>query len=330
MRPLMDGILGLRRWVLVLCALLLPFSWSNVYATDYPAKPIRLIVGWPAGGASDVIARVVAKGLSENMDQSVYVDDQPGAGGNIAANQAAKAKPDGYTILLATTSYGTNPSLYKHLPFHPIKSFAPVSMVAESAFSLEVNPSVPAKSVGQLLELAKSEPGKLNYGSQGPGSTAHLAFELFKAMTGAKIEMIPYNGGPPATRALIAGDIQVMFDSTITTFPLDKAGEVRILGVTTRKRLPQAPNIPAISETVPGYEVVTWFGVLAPAGTPKSVIARLHAGVAATLQQAEVRHRLSSLGAVATSSTPEELRRFIKGQISKWAKVVKAAGIKPR
>ena len=318
-----------RAGVVGFAAALLGLAWNSASAA-YPDKAIRMIVGWPPGGASDVVARIVAERMSPGLGQSVIVDNRPGAGGNIGAHQVARATPDGYTIFLATTSFGTNPSLFKDLPFDAIKDFAPVSLVATSPFTLVVNNSVPVKTVKELIDLAKANPGKLNYGSHGPGSTAHLAAELFKSMTGTNIVMVPYKGGPPAVTGLLANEVQVMFDSALTILPLAKNGSLRLLATTANARAAVAPDTPTVDETAPGYEVTTWFGVLAPAGIPADALGKLNKSIRAALETPDTKERIARVGGQAVSSTPAETSAFIAQEIKKWAKVVQQSGATAR
>lgn len=311
-------------------AALLGMTWTFAAAAPYPEKTIRMVVGWPPGGASDVVARIVADGMSRGLGQPVIVDNRPGAGGNIGAHLVARAAPDGYTIFLATTSFGTNPSLFKDLPFDAVKDFTPVSLVATSPFTLVVNNSVPVTTVRELIDLAKASPGKLNYGSHGPGSTAHLAAELFKSMTGTNIVMVPYKGGPPAVTGLLANEVQVMFDSALTVLPLAKSGKVRLLGTTGSARSSVAPDTPTIGETVPGYEVTTWFGILAPAGIPADALARLNKEIRVALEVPETKERIARVGGQAVSSSPEETSALVAKEIKKWAKVVQESGATAR
>lgn len=311
-----------------LAVALLSIDSAGVSAAAYPDKPMRLIVGWPPGGASDVVARILAERLTARLGQSVFVDNRPGAGGNIGAAGAARSTPDGYTLFLATTSFGINPSLYEKLSFDSAKDFTAVSLVAKAPFALVVNNNMPFASVKELIDFAKANPGKLNYGSHGAGSTAHLAAELFKTMTATDIVMVPYKGGPPAVTGLLGNEVQVMFDSALTILPLAKDGRLRLLATTGATRSPVAPEVPSISETVPGYEVLTWFAVLAPAGTPSDVLAKLNAEVRAALDTPDTRDRIARVGGQVVSSTPAEAATFIHQETEKWAKVVKASGAK--
>ena len=322
----MDTATKFRFGLLGLAIAVFGMAWSGSSAAAYPERTIRLVVGWPPGGASDVLARIVAEKLSTRLGQSVIVDNRAGAGGNIGAELVARAAPDGYTIFLATTSFGVNPSLFKKLPFDAAKDFTAVALVATSPFTLVVNNNLPVKTVQELIDLAKASPGKLNYGSHGPGSTAHLAAELFKSMTGANIVLVPYKGGPPAVAGLLGNEVQVMFDSALTILPLAKNGNLRLLATTGSERAIAAPDVPTIAETVPGYEVTTWFGILAPAGTPAEIVAKLNAEIREALATQDTQERIAKVGGQVVSKSPAEVNAFVANEIEKWAKVVKESG----
>ncbi|MBI3938267.1 MAG: tripartite tricarboxylate transporter substrate binding protein [Betaproteobacteria bacterium] len=298
-------------------------------AAGYPSRPVRFVVGYPPGGATDIIARTVGIRLSEGLRQQVIVDNRPGAGGIIGSDIVAKATPDGHTIVLVTTSHGVNPSLYSKLPYDTVKSFAPITQVGSLQLVLVVNPSLPVKSVKELVALAKSRPGKLNFASSGSGQSLHLAAELLKTMAGIDIVHVPYKGGAPARTDLLSGQVQLMFESMIGVLPFVKAGKLRGLAVSGAKRSPAAPDIPTVAEAgVPGYEASGWVGVLAPAGTLKPIVTKLNAEIVNVLRTPEVHDRLFASGVEVVGSTPEQFAQFIRAQLVKWARVVKQSGAK--
>ena len=299
-------------------------------AQDYPSKPIRLVVPFAAGGATDVLARLVGERLTATLGQQVVVDNRPGAGGNIGSDLVARAEPDGYTILMgAVGTHAINPSLYPKMPYDPVKDFAPVTLVASVPNVLVINPGVPANSVQELIDLAKAKPGELNFASSGNGTSIHLSGELFKAMTGTDIVHVPYKGSGPAVTDLLGGQVQMMFDNMPSSLPHVKAGKLRALGVTSAKRSPALPEVPTIAEAgVPGYDATSWFGILAPAGTPEPVVTRLQGAIVQALGEPEMRQRMADLGAEPVGDTPAEFGQFIAAEIAKWAKVVNDAGVK--
>ena len=298
-------------------------------AADYPTKPIRLIVPWPPGGGTDVFARVIGQKLSESVGYTVVVDNRPGASGNIGAEMVAKSPADGYTIMLATITLATNPSMYKSLGFDPIKDFAPITLVAGVPHVLVVSPSLPVNSVKDLVALAKAEPGKLNYASAGGGSPFHLAAELFKLMTGTAIVHVPYQGGGPAITAVISGQVQLTFGNLLAVLPLVKSGKLKALGVTGAKRSSAAPDLPTIAEEgVRGYDFSSWFGFFAPSATPKETIVKLNQEIVRILNTSEMKQRLTQDGADVVASTPQEFSAYLTSETKKWAKVIKEAGIR--
>jgi len=305
------------------------FAADNA-ADNYPNKPIRLVVPYPPGGGYDILARLLGQKLTERWGQQVIVDNRPGANGNIGAAAAAKSPPDGYTLLIGGIGPNAiNASLYA-LSFDPVKDFAPVMLVATYQNILVVDPSLPAKSVKELIALAKSKPGKINYASAGNGSTQHLSGELFKTMAGVDLVHIPYKGSAPGMTALLGGEVSLMFNSTPTTLPHVKTGKLRGLAVTGGKRSPEAPELPTVAEAgVPGFEVTGWYGVLAPAATPKEIVVKLNSELAKILQLPDIKERLKELGVEAGGGTPEQFGDFIKKEIAKWAKVVKESGARP-
>ena len=302
----------------------------GVHAQAYPSQPIKMVVPFTAGGTTDILARTIGQKLSEAWRQPVIVENKPGAGGNIGADSVAKAKPDGYTILMGTIgTQAINASLYSKMPYDAAKDFAPVTLVAMVPNVLVVNPGVPAKSVTELVALAKSKPGQLNFASSSTGGSPHLSGEMFKQMTGAEIVHVPYKGSAPALTDLLGGQVALMFDNLPSALPHVKAGKLRALGVTSARRSQAAPEIPTLAESgVPGYEVDSWFGVLAPAGTPKEIVAKLNAEIVRILQMPEVRQRLMEQGAEPVGDTPEQFAEHIRKETVKWARVVKASGAK--
>jgi tripartite-type tricarboxylate transporter receptor subunit TctC len=299
-------------------------------AADYPTRPITLVVGFPPGGASDIMARILTGKLGSLLGQPFIVDNRPGAGGNVAGEFVAHAVPDGYTLLLGNNAIlATNISLYSKIGFNPEKDFAPISLIGTQANVLVVNNDVKAHSLVELIALAKANPGKLNFASSGYGLAAHLAGELFKAQAHIDIVHVPYKGSAPALMDVIAGQDQMMFATTSGVMGFLKNGQVRALAVTTLKRTPALPDIPTMDEAgLPGFEATTWHGLVAPAGTPSAVIAALNRAIAETLQDADVQHKLSGLGIDIAPDTPEQFAAYIKAEIPKWAAVIKTSGAK--
>ena len=299
-------------------------------AQTFPNKPIRLICPFPPGGAVDIASRAAAHTLSQLLGQPVTVDNRPGAGGNIGAEITAKSAPDGYTLLMTTSGImAINPALYSKIPFDPIKDFAPISMLVSLNNVLVLHPSVPAKSVQEVVAMAKAQPGKLTYASSGNGTSIHLSGELFKTMAGVDMLHIPYKGSAPAVTDLLAGQVNMMFDNIPSSLPHIKAGKLRALAVTGAKRSPQLPELPTIAEAgIAGYDSYVWFGVVAPAGTPPEIIARLNAALVKTAATPEFRDRLTGQGYEVLSSTPEQMATNIRGEIAKWSKIVKDSGAK--
>lgn len=304
-------------------------STAGAFAQDYPMKPIRMVVPYAAGGGVDIIARVIAHELSKILGQSVVVENRAGASGTIGGEFVAKAAPDGYTLLMIGTPYVIVPSLFARMPYDAVKDFAPISQVTSQPYIMGVHPSVPAKSVREFIALAKSKPGQLNYGSAGPGTTPHMATELLKALTGIDLVHVPYNGGARATIALISGEITMLFGTLPPFLPLVKAGKIRPLAMSSLKRSFAAPELPTVAESgVPGFEVISWFGLLAPAKTPKEIVAKLHAEIAKLMRTPAIKGRLATDGSDPVGSTPEELGAYIQAEITKWGKVVRASGMR--
>ncbi len=297
---------------------------------NYPAKAIRYVVPFPAGGPLDIVARAVGQELTVSWSQPVIIDNRPGAGGNIGADLVAKAPPDGYTILMgAVSTHAINVTLYSKLPYDPLKDFAPVTLITSVPNVLVVHPSLPAKSVKDLIAFAKARPGQLNFASGSTGSAGHLAGELFNSLAGVQMTHIPYKGAAPAVIDLIAGHVSLMFDNLASALPHIKAARVRALAVTTLKRSPLVPDLPTINEGgLHGFDVSTWFGIFAPAGTPIEIVNKLNSEVVRVLRTPEMRERLALLGAEPVGNKPEEFAAFVKAEIAKYAKVVKASGAK--
>jgi len=308
-------------------ALAFAFAAGGVEAQSYPSKPIRLIVPFPPGGSNDIVGRMIAAQLGERLGQSVVVDNRGGAGGTIGTDMAAKAAPDGYTLLLISVAHAFNPAMYKKLPYDPEKSFAPIGLVAAGPVALTVHPSVPAASVKELIALARARPGQLNYATAGIGSFQHLASELFKLQAGLDIVHIPYKGGGPAMMDTIAGQAQINMASLIQVIPHAKSGKLRLLATSGTKRSSLFPDVPTVAETVPGYDATNWWGLVAPAGTPPAVVGKLHLELASLLKSAETKKRLENEGADLVPMDPAEFGRFMAAEMVKWAKVVKEAGI---
>ena len=314
-----------RYGLLLVLAAALPGAASA--QAQYPNKPVRLIVPFPPGGGTDTLARIYGQKLAEVFGQQVIIDNRPGAGTNIGAEIAAKAPPDGYTLLMGNIAHAINVTLYGKLAYDFVKDFTPVTLLASTPNILVVHPSVPVKSVKELIALAKARPGQLDYASAGSGSSSHLAAELFGIMAGVKMTHVPYKGGGPAVIALVGGQVSVGFATTPSVITHVKAGKMRGLGVTTARRSPSTPELPTISEAgVPGYEAGTWYGLLAPAGTPNEIVARLHAESVKLLKLPDVKDRLDATGFESIGNTPEQFAAYIRSEIEKWGKVVKASG----
>jgi len=299
-------------------------------AQNYPSHPIRMLVPSTPGGSVDMLARTVGSHLSERWGQQVVVDNRPGGGGGIAAELTAKAPPDGYTLIMATiAAMATNVSLARNLPYDPVRDFAPVTQVASQQLMLLVNPGVPAKSVAELIALAKAKPGQLTFASAGNGAGGHLSGELLKILAHIYMTHVPYKGIAPAMVDVISGQVTMTFTSIISGTPPLKSGRLRALAVTGAHRSPALPDIPTMAESgVRGYEANTWYGVLAPKATPRAVIMKLHDEIVAMLKLPEINNRLSLEGAEPVGNTPEQFGAFIKSEIEKWGKVIRAAGIK--
>jgi len=301
----------------------------DALAQAYPSQSIRFIVPFPPGGGTDTGARIIAQKLGESLGQAVVVDNRPGAAGIIGTELAAKAPPDGYTLLMGNVgTHAVNPSLYRKLPYDPVTDFAPISQVAGLPMFLLVAPSTPARSVKELIALAKAKPGQLNYGSAGNGNAIHIAAELFKSMSGAEVTHIPYKGGSQVAAALMAGEVQMTFLSILESLPNVKAERMRPLAVTSMNRSVAYPDLPTVAEAgLPGYESISWLGIFAPAGTPRNIITKLNTEIVKILAQPEVKERLQALGAEPIGNTPEQFAAAQKADIAKYAKVLQDAGI---
>ncbi|MFT3721928.1 Bug family tripartite tricarboxylate transporter substrate binding protein [Pseudorhodoferax sp.] len=297
-------------------------------AQNFPTRPITIIVPFSAGGTTDILARIVGQGLTTELGQSVIVDNKPGAGGNIGASLAAKAQPDGYTLFMGTVgTHAINQALYKKMPFDPVKDFAPISRVATVPNLLVAHPSQPFKTVKEMIAYAKAHTGDVTYGSPGSGSSPHVSGALFQSMTGAQITHVPYKGSAPAMSDLLGGQIAVMFDNMPSAIQHVRSGKLRPIAVTTAKRSPELPDVPTIAESgVPGYEATSWFGMFAPAATPKPVLDKLHAALLKVLAQPEVKKKIAEQGGDPVAETPAQFAAFIQAESAKWGKVVKESG----
>ena len=303
---------------------------GSALAQAFPTKPIRFVAAFPAGGPSDIVARAMAKRMSEVLGQPVIVDNRTGAGGNIGAEAVAKAPPDGYTVLLGGSYVIIAPALYLKPPFDPIRDFAPIGLIVSNQYVLVTHPSVPARSVRDLIKVAKAQPGKLNYASTGPGSPPRLAGELFKSMAGVDMVNISYKGATPALIDMIGGHIDVYFGGISGTLPPIASNKIRPLAVTSTKRSSQLPEIPTVAEAaLPGYDITTWFGLLAPAGTPREIVNKLNAVIIGIVNEKEMTNYLIGQGVDPVTNTPDQFAAYIKNEVPKFAKIVKAAGLTP-
>jgi tripartite-type tricarboxylate transporter receptor subunit TctC len=320
-----------RRWSRAAAALAFALALGSLPAAaeSYPSRPIRLVVPYAAGGTNDILARLVGAKLQVAWGQPVVVENRTGAGGNVGAEQVAKAPPDGYTLLVtASPPLSINASLYRALPFKPATDFAPISLMIEVPNLLEANPKLPVHSVAELVAYAKAHPAKLNFASQGSGTTSHLAGELLKLKTGIDVAHVPYRGTAPALNDLVAGNVDFMFDNLVSSLPLIRAGTLRALAVGSKARSPALPEVPTLIESgFPDFESTAWFAMVAPAGTPPAIVGQLSAGVAAALHEPEVAARMRDLGATTVGSDPAALGTLIKAEIARWAPVVEAAHI---
>jgi tripartite-type tricarboxylate transporter receptor subunit TctC len=306
------------------------FSCGHACAQNYPAKPVRVVVPSPAGGGADIFARMIGRKLGENLGQSFLVDNRTGASGIIGCEAVARSAPDGYTLLMGTTgTHTTNPAVISRLPYDPVKDFVPVTLHAESPFVLLVHPSLPVKNVTDLIQLAKSRPGELSYGSAGVGSSPHLGFELFNSMAGIKMVHVPYKGLGPASADTIAGNITMTWDSITASGPLIKAKRLRALGIGSAKRISLLPDVPTISESgLTGFELGSWYAMFAPAATSPEIVRQLHREVVKALAAPGMREQFAALGGEPVGSTPEELAAVVQRDLVKWAKVAREAKVK--
>jgi len=309
-------------------ALVVALLAPALHAQPYPSKPIRLIVPFAAGGSTDLLARTLAAGLQESLGQTVLVDNRPGAGSNIGTELAAKAAPDGYTLLMGTNANAVNHTLFSNLRFDFVRDFAPISKVCSFLFILSLHPSVPANSVAELIVLAKKRPGELTFSSAGVGTGSHLAGELFNIMANVKLVHVPYKGNAPSVTDLLGAQVSMSFINAIVVLPHLKSGKLRGLAVTSAQRFSATPELPTIGETLPGFEAAGWNGLFAPAGTPREVIQRLNAETVRILRNPEVQEKLVAHGAIVEGSSAEELERFLRVDIERWAKTIKASGAK--
>ena len=312
----------------ILIAALLCSSSSYAVAQNYPSRTARMIVPWTAGGTADLMARIASQKFSDSFGQQFVVDNRPGAGGLIGTDQVAKAAPDGYTLLLATTAPNSvAPSLYAKLPFDPVKDFASISLMATTCYVLSVHPSMPVSNARQLVALAKSRPGQLTFSSPGSGTPNHLSGEMLKMLTGIDMQHVPFKGSAQAISDVIGGQIALSFENIVVASPFVKNGRLKALAVTSAKRANALPSVPTMAESgVAGFEAVGWFGVVAPAAIPKDILAKLNTEMARMLASPDVKERISSLGAEVVSTTPEGMDQFNQAQIALWGKVVKASG----
>jgi tripartite-type tricarboxylate transporter receptor subunit TctC len=318
----------MRRLVLLALTFGMPLLAAAAHAqTAWPTRQIRILVGYAAGGSTDVTARIVGQALSERLGQPVIIENRPGAGGNLAAEAAAKADPDGYTLLMATsTTFATNPSLYKNLPFDVQTDFAPITLTAFIPNLLVVNPSVPANNVPDFIAYLKANPDRLNFGSAGNGSSQHIAGALFNSLAGVRMIHVPYRGGAPAVNDLLGGQVQVIFAPLIEVLQQVRADKVRALGITTAKRSPLLPDVPPIAETLPGYEVTLWNGLLAPAKTPPEIIDRINRAAVDALRSRDLKTKLAEQGSEPVGNTPAEFKAFIESELVKWRRLVEISG----
>jgi len=316
----------LLKTLLVFSGLIASMAWGQA---DYPIKPIRMIVPFPPGGVTDIVARTVSVKLSAELGQPVVVENRAGASGAIGAELGARAAPDGYTLIMGNIStLGINPITFAKLGYDPLTSFDPISLVAVQPLLITVHPGVPAKNLAELVQLAKSQPGQLNYGTA--GSSIHLAVEQFNSLAGIRMNHIAYKGSAPAITDLVGGQIQVLFDPFSSIYPLVAAGKIRALAVTTEKRAAAAPQLPTVAEQgYAGFDVSSWQGIVVPAGTPKPIIQRLYRGLVTVMASPEVKEKFAQYSAFATASTPEQFAAYIKEELVRWQKVAQQAGVKP-
>jgi len=311
-----------------LAGLVLALIAGVTAAQPWPSKPIKWVVPFAPGGTTDILARTIGEKLSVTLGQPIIVENKPGAGGGVGAEQVAKSPPDGYTIMGGTIStHAINASLYKNLPYDPVRDFAPITLIVRVPNMLVVNPDVPAKDVRELIALLKANPGKYSFASSGNGTSQHLSGELFKVMTGVEMQHVPYRGSPPALADVVGGQVTMTFDNITTAWPLVKGGKLRALAVTTAKRSPIAPDVPTLAESgLAGYEIGSWQGVFAPAGVPAEIVKRFNAEIVRIINAPDVRQKLVDMGAEPAPNTPEEFAAMVKAEVAKWADVVRKSG----
>lgn len=307
---------------------MIPIAAAGAQAADYPVRPIRMLAGFTAGGGSDIAARIVAIKLSESFGHSVVVDNRTGATGAIAAEMLAKAQPDGYTLMMLAVAQLVATAFDDELPYDVVRDYAGVSYVARNPYVMAVSLALPVRTVREFIDLAKAQPGRLNYGSTGIGGSNHLVTELFNSTAGIKVAHVPYKGPPQALADLAGGQVQLVFASITSGLPLVRAGKVRALAVTSLKRSSAAPDVPAIAETLPGYETIGWYGVVAPKATPVAIVNRLSRAIAAGLRAADVRERFAADGSEAVGSTPAEFDRHMASEVARFRQVIRDAGIR--
>ncbi len=300
---------------------------ASVQAQPYPSKPVRVVVPYPPGGPTDIVARVLFQQVAESTGQQFVIDNRAGAGGNIGAEHVAKSPADGYTVLIGTTAHAINMSLFKSLNYDVQKDLAPVSLLTQGPLVLVTHPQFPANSVKELIDMAKAKPGSLNFASSGNGQSTHLSAELFNSLAGTKMVHVPYKGSAPALSDLMTGQVGIMFDTTLSAMPFVRAGKLKALGVTSPQRTPAAPDVPTIAESgLPGYEVFAWNGVFVPAGTPKPIVAQLNEEIRKAMQLPQVRDKFSAQGFAASWNTPDQFGVFVRNEVDKWARTIKASG----
>ncbi len=310
-----------------ICGLLSLVLTAPANAQSYPNKPVRVVVPYPPGGPTDIVARVLFQQVSEATGQQFLVDNRAGAGGNIGAEIVAKSPADGYTLLIGTTAHAINMSLFKSLSYDVQKDFAPVSLLTQGPLVLVAHPQFPANSIKEVIELAKSKSGGLNFASSGNGQSTHLSAELFNTMAGIKMSHVPYKGSAPALTDVMSGQVDVMFDTTLSAMPFVKAGKLKALGLTSPVRSPAAPDVPTIAESgLPGYEVFAWNGVFVPTGTPKAVVQQLNDQIRRAMLLPQVKDKFSAQGFAASWNSPENFGVFVKNEVDKWTRTVKASG----
>ena len=318
-----------RHWIGLACATLCTVASPLAFAQDYPNKPVKLVVPYPPGGPTDIVARAVAQKLQDRMGQPFVIDNKPGAGANLGAETVARSAPDGYTLVVATTAHAINPALFAKLNYSLLKDFAPVSQLTSGPLVIVANPALPANNVVELIALAKIRKEGLNYASSGNGQSTHLSAELFSAMAGVKMSHVPYKGSAPALTDVMGGQVDLMFDTMLSSMPHVKGGKLKALAVTSAQRSAVAPDLPTVAESgLSGYEAIAWNGLLAPAGTPKEVVARLSTELKAVLESPDIRQRFEAQGFSATWGATVAYGAFLQAEVDKWAKVVKTSGAK--